>query len=320
MTESSDTSPDTPAPGSLRGDTDTTRSTTSVTETTMAALPGLMRIGTSTLAHTAAWGAVASWRATKRVARAAVDVDEMARLADDVSAVADRAVAVANSLANSELAKAGPVGDVLNKLALPTLVRVRSLAKSRGTQRLESDEDRLRRIGSDLLDRSRNVWGDQSRHPAYDTILRELAPDEARILVLMMRDGPQPSVDVITGGLTGRFASREIARGLTMIGLRAAVRYHESVPQYLNNLTRLGLIWLSPEPLRDLMRYQVVEAQPDVLEAKHSAKSRVVRKSIHLTPFGVDFVGLVFTESGELTDQFPEHDVPPSAASEHIAD
>lgn len=310
----------TPEPATARDTSGMAPAQNSSVEADVAVLPGLMRIGTSTLAHTAVWGAAMSWRAAKRVARAAVDVDEMAKLADDVTAAADRALGLASSFANSEIATAGPVGDVLNKLALPTLIRVRSLAESRGTQSLETDEDRLRRIGASLLTRSRDVWGEESRHPAYDTILKELAPDEARILVLLMRDGPQPSVDVVTGGFTGRFVSREIARGLTMVGLRAAVRYQESVPQYLNNLTRLGLIWLSPEPLRDLMRYQVVEAQPDVLAAKHSAKSKVIRKSIHLTPFGVDFVGLVFAETDEMAGGFPEHDIPPSAASEHISE
>ena len=59
------------------------------------------------------------------------------------------------------------------------------------------------------------------------------------------------------------------------------------MPAYLNNLFRLGLIWFSREQLEDPMEYQVVEAQPDVLEAMHSARfTKVVRRSIHLTPFG----------------------------------
>ena len=38
------------------------------------------------------------------------------------------------------------------------------------------------------------------------------------------------------------------------------------------------------------MEYQVLEAQPDVLEAMHSVRrAKVVRRSIHLTPFGEDF-------------------------------
>ena len=70
-----------------------------------------------------------------------------------------------------------------------------------------------------------------------------------------------------------------------MIGARAGVRYLDEVPAYLNNLFRLGLIWFSREQLEDPMEYQVVEAQPDVLEAMHSVRfPKVVRRSIHLTP------------------------------------
>lgn len=38
------------------------------------------------------------------------------------------------------------------------------------------------------------------------------------------------------------------------------------------------------------MQYQVVEAQPDVQAALHSVRmAKVVRRSIHLSPFGEDF-------------------------------
>ena len=50
-----------------------------------------------------------------------------------------------------------------------------------------------------------------------------------------------------------------------MIGAEAGCRYPDRVPSYLNNLYRLGLIWFSREPLSDRLRYQVLEAQPDVV-------------------------------------------------------
>ena len=50
------------------------------------------------------------------------------------------------------------------------------------------------------------------------------------------------------------------------------------------------MVWFSRETLRDPLRYQVLEAQPEVLEAIHSvSQAKVVRRSIHLTPFGEDF-------------------------------
>ena len=154
-----------------------------------------------------------------------------------------------------------------------------------------------------LLQRSRDVWSDEETHPAYARILDELAPDEARILLLLLRGGPQPSVDVRTGGPVGMVSSALVAPGMSMIGARAGCRYLEEVPAYLNNLFRLGLIWFSREQLEDPMEYQVVEAQPDVLEAMHSVRfPKVVRRSIHLTPFGVGFCQACLVDPEETPD------------------
>jgi hypothetical protein len=88
------------------------------------------------------------------------------------------------------------------------------------------------------------------------------------------------------------------------------------VPAYLNNLNRLGLVWFSREPVEDRLRYQVLEAQPDVGEAMRKAgRSRTVRRSIHLTPFGHDFcetcLPLETAELEALPGKPPEEDAPP---------
>src|SRR5690606_10191186 len=78
--------------------------------------------------------------------------------------------------------------------------------------------------------------------------------------------------------------------GLTMVAQHAGVREAARVPAYLSNLYRLGLIWFAREPLPDPEPYQVLEAQPDVTAAiRETGRARVVRRSIHLTPFGADF-------------------------------
>jgi len=154
------------------------------------------------------------------------------------------------------------------------------------------------------------VWSDDEAHPAYARILEEVAPDEARILLLLLRGGPQPSVDVRTGGPVGMVSSSLLSAGLTMIGPRAGVRYLDEVPAYLNNLFRLGLVWFSREQLEDPLEYQVVEAQPDVLAAMHSVRfAKVVRRSIHLTPFGIDFCKTCLVDDDE-TANLPEHETP----------
>jgi len=171
----------------------------------------------------------------------------------------------------------------------------------------------LRERGADLLARSRDVWHEEGAHPAYGRILGDLAPDEGRVLMVLLRSGPQPSVDVRSGGPIGRVSSHLIAPGLTMIGARAGCRHVDRVPAYLNNLHRLGLVWFSREQLTDPMEYQVLEAQPDVLGALHSQRfTKVVRRSIHLTPFGEDFCRAVLLEVEDVDDhqghQVPDED------------
>ena len=135
--------------------------------------------------------------------------------------------------------------------------------------------------------RSADVSYEEDVHPAYARILGELAADEARILRLLWIDGPEPAVDVRANALLG-VSSTLVAPGLSMIGMRAGCRHPERVPAYLNNLHRLGLVWFSREPVADVHRYQVLEVQPDVAQARRRA-GRTSRGSIHLTAFGHDF-------------------------------
>lgn len=157
-----------------------------------------------------------------------------------------------------------------------------------GRASAESSPEALRKHGSELLRRSADVRFDEASHPAYMRILESLAPDEARILRFLARKGSQPSVDV-RAGLP--LVSELVAPGCNMIGAEAGCRRADRVHAYLDNLHRLGLIWFSREPVKDPRRYQVLEAQPEVAEARGRAGrlARTVRRSILLTPFGEDF-------------------------------
>ena len=55
----------------------------------------------------------------------------------------------------------------------------------------------------------------------------------------------------------------------------------------------------------------MVEAQPDVLEATQSVRfAKVVRRRIHLTPFGEDFCKTCLIEEEVAAQPFPEHSTP----------
>ena len=114
---------------------------------------------------------------------------------------------------------------------------------------------------------------------------------------MFVAKGPRPAVDIRTFGPFG-LGSDLVAQGLNMIGAEAGCRHLDRVPQYLNNLNRLGLIWFARETLDDIQGYQVIEAQPEATEALKEAGrgAQTVRRAIHLTAFGQDFCDSVLPE------------------------
>ncbi|MFL6088679.1 MAG: Abi-alpha family protein [Aeromicrobium sp.] len=277
-------------------------------EGAVGAVPGVARIAGRASYRSARWALGRGARSARNLARAMTDpaaAGEFVRdLAEDVAEATKAVTGIATAVAN---------GVPLPQAVFEATVSFANATNGRdeGPAQLELS---LRERGEELLRKSRDVWSEDTAHPAYDRILDQLAPDEARILLLLLRGGPQPSVDVRTGGPTGMLSSSLVASGLTMIGARAGLRYVDEVPAYLNNLFRLGLIWFSREQLDDPLEYQVVEAQPDVLAAMHSVRfARPVRRSIHLTPFGLNFCTACLVDGIEAAS-LPEHQVPDTEA------
>jgi hypothetical protein len=266
--------------------------------TGLAAIPSVARLAASAAWHTTGFTARASLRAGRRLLQVAARPETAISLADDVR---EAAAVYARELLETA-ASAAPNSRGARNGARPA------------SNAAPDDWAVLRAEGAELLRRSSDVHYEEEGHPAYERILEQLAPDEARILRLMLLGGPQPAVDVRTGGPLGMLRSRLVAPGLSMIGARAGVRYVDRVPAYLNNLFRLGLIWFSRETLRDPMRYQVLEAQPDVLAAMHSVRqAKIIRRSIHLTPFGEGFCRVCLALDPNVVRDLPEHGSPEKA-------
>jgi hypothetical protein len=247
-------------------------------------VPSLARIAMAAYWRGARWTVRASARAGSQVMRAAVTGQDPAELFRSTGAEM-------RSRARRMLGIADRSSDE------PAPVTPEGIAAER-----EEARQSLRDRGAELLRRSADVNFDEDSHPAYTRILEDLAPDEARILRLLIEQGPQPSIDVRSGLVPLKSTSELVASGLNLIGPEAGCRHLSDIPAYLNNLFRLGLIWLSSEPLPDTQRYQVLEAQPEVAEAMSVAShTRTIRRSIHLTPFGHDFCELCLpVDTGEF--------------------
>jgi Abortive infection alpha len=256
-------------------------------EDVIGALPGLARLTVGAWARTADWSLRASVRTGARIVNAAVTRQSPTDLAADLSRDAREYARALFGVDASEIKHAAEEG-----LDPEDEEEVEEAAAAAEAVTPDADREDLRRMGAELLARSADLSIDDDTHPAFARILTELAPDEARILRLLALDGPQAAVDV-RASKTLNISSELVAPGLNMIGAQAGCRHVQRVPAYLNNLERLGLIWFSREPLPNPLEYQVLEAQPEVIEAmKGSGRGKTVRRSIYLTPFGSGFCEL----------------------------
>jgi hypothetical protein len=236
-------------------------------------LTGLLRVAAGAWLRGAAWGVGVS----VRLIRSTGDQRAAGELARDV--VEDLQNLFRDLLGVSDLSLEERIKRLLPPAAAPVEARDRNGAL---------DPAALRAQGAELLRQSADVAFDEPAHPAYAQILLELAPDEARILRLLAAQGPQPAVDVRSTQLVR--SGEVVAESLNMIGAEAGARYLERVEAYLTNLTRLGLVKFSTQPLDDEITYQVLEAQPHVLEAvRDASRARTVHRSIRLTEFGRAF-------------------------------
>ncbi|MFD3508609.1 Abi-alpha family protein [Nocardia sp. NPDC058666] len=132
-------------------------------------------------------------------------------------------------------------------------------------------------------------------HPSFVPILHDLTPDEARILRFLAVAGPQPAIDIRTKALFG-IGSQRLADGINMIAAMAGCALPERDHHYLGNLSRLGLVRFSTEPVADFRRYAFLEAQPVAQTAYKSVKMRAISsyRSIYLTVFGKQFCDACF--------------------------
>jgi hypothetical protein len=249
--------------------------------------PALARLGLAASLRAVGWATSSTAAAGRRIASAVRNGESPAELA---YAARDQALdAVREALGVTDIEE--------------TLGRITSQAPggSDGSDRQPSD---LRERGGELLARSARLEAADDRHPAFGLMLEQLAPDEMRILRALATGGGQATLDVEAKGPLG-LGTRAVAARLSMLADRAGCRHPERIQLYLDNLMRLGLVQITDEPFEDEELYQVLEAQPQVSEAKEEASSgatraKSVRRRIELSHLGRAFCEtcLPLTESG----------------------
>lgn len=154
----------------------------------------------------------------------------------------------------------------------------------------------LRVAMADLLERSVTDSRAESEEYFFATILRQLVPDEARIVAALADGSAHAVIDVEARG-------RTVLANASSIGRTAGVVLPGNVPVYLGRLLRLGLAELGePDPALSL-HYELLLTDETVRaaeeRARRSGKPRHVRRSVRISELGRRFWAACEPEGGE---------------------
>ncbi|MDQ2797642.1 MAG: DUF4393 domain-containing protein [Actinomycetota bacterium] len=173
--------------------------------------------------------------------------------------------------------------------ASPEEQRVMMLVQDAGT-----DPAPLRTAMTELLERSTGASHAQSRDYLFGTIVSQLVPDEARILAALGGGRSFGAVDVVSKQV-GRATIRSVLSNASTVGAAAGLSLPQNASTYLTRLHGYGLIDFGP-PNDDLAaQFDTLANDPSVQAARacvdngKQGNSKIVRKSVTLSPLGAEF-------------------------------
>jgi len=161
------------------------------------------------------------------------------------------------------------------------------------------DAPELRKLYMNLLLKAMDSETVREAHPAYTEVIKQLSPDEARIVSLVKAETGFPAVTVrsfLNRTAVAHSEYNDILRLYSGLAVKSDCEYPEMESLYIDNLTRLGFFTVSPtESLTGTGIYEEIFAHQEVQEAMVFAQqltdreTHVVRRLIVVTEFARRF-------------------------------
>lgn len=170
------------------------------------------------------------------------------------------------------------------------------------------DNIELKEMYANLLANSMLSFSKDGVHPAFVEIIKQLSPDEAKILRYIYKNGTLPTISVRYNNEEG--AGITVLVNFSNVGELAECERPLDVSKYFDNLMRLGLV-KGGELFRKLVdesKYDVLKEHPFVIDTAKSAemqkdlnKVAYVESFIDMTPFGRAFCAICIDSPIENT-------------------
>lgn len=163
--------------------------------------------------------------------------------------------------------------------------------------RFAGNEETLREMYANLLATAMDRETAERAHPAFVDVIRQLAPDEAKIFTLVSRTRavPRPLITVYAARKDKKPGSYVVRLHFSLLGEQAGCQHPHLTSNYVENLCRLGLIEIPPgRSYTDDNLYEPLENHADVLAVKTKIEAKgeepeIGRESLLITNFGVQF-------------------------------
>jgi len=164
--------------------------------------------------------------------------------------------------------------------------------------RYTGSEEALSDLYANLLAASMDRDTVTTAHPAFIEIIKQLTPDEAKVIALFPRDPFMPVIDIRQGDKSkpqdGVFTA---FTNFSLLGEMAGCEHLDLVPAYIDNLIRLGLMeipdrlsYSKPGIYDQLENSELVKAYKEAIENKGpDMEIDLLRKFLVITALGKQF-------------------------------
>lgn len=163
--------------------------------------------------------------------------------------------------------------------------------------RYAGHEESLRDMYANLLASSMDAVTAANAHPGFVEILKQITPDEARILKIFAPPRALPLIDVRAENKDANKGGREVLTNFSLYGEEAKCEHPHLTPSYIDNLCRLGLIELptfyeykAPNVYDPLENHSTVQNVKQQIEENKELKCDIQRKGIRVTQLGRQFI------------------------------
>lgn len=165
--------------------------------------------------------------------------------------------------------------------------------------RYTGHESSLSDLYANLLAASMDKSTAQGAHPAFVEIIKQLTPDEAKIVSLFVNDIALPLVNLrweYKPNQDGKTGGNEVLVHYSHLGVQAGCEYPNMTPAYIDNLCRLGLaevptFWeYTTKGVYDALENDPhVKAHKASIEANPEIQPVLERKGLRVSELGKQF-------------------------------